>query len=160
MDSIHGIKLFFCLFQRNAFLRQGWDKDGRTFHEYAFNEARLYEEKVSHDLGSRVFATIYPQLADALAAGDPDADVASPVYLQELRDATLILLYRLLFILYAEDRSLLPVNDERYDDYSLRKIRKDIANAVIRTTPSVPAPAATGNTSVIYFALFPRATHP
>lgn len=127
LDQSHGIKLFFCLFQREAFLRQAWDKEARTFHEYAFNEARLYEEKVSQDLGARVFATIFPQFADALAAGDPDADINSPAYLAELREATLILLYRLLFILYAEDRNLLPVRDGRYDDYSLRKIRVDIA---------------------------------
>lgn len=127
MDAQHGIKLFFCLFQRDAFLRQTWDKQDRTFHEYAFNEARLYEEKVSHDLGARVFATVFPQLADALAAGDPDADISSTAYLAELREATLILLYRLLFILYAEDRNLLPVRDDRYDEYALRKIRTDIA---------------------------------
>lgn len=127
LEQSHGIKLFFCLFQRDAFLRQAWDKENRTFHEYAFNEARLYEEKVSQDLGARVFATIFPQFADALAAGDPDADISSPAYLAELREATLILLYRLLFILYAEDRNLLPVRDGRYDDYSLRKIRVDIA---------------------------------
>ena len=127
VDTRHGIKLFFCLFHRGAFLRQTWDKEERTFHEYAFNEARLYEEKVSQDLGARVFATIFPQLADALAAGDPDAKLESPAYLAELREATLILLYRLLFILYAEDRNLLPARDERYDDYSLRKIRVDIA---------------------------------
>jgi len=127
IEQQHGIKLFFCLFQREAFLRQNWDKEGRTFHEFAFNEARLYEEKVSQDLGARVFATIFPQFADALAAGDPDADIRSPAYLVELREATLILLYRLLFILYAEDRNLLPVRDGRYDDYSLRKIRVGIA---------------------------------
>jgi len=126
-DARHGIKLFFCLFHLGAFLRQAWDKEQRTFHEYAFNEARLYEEKVSQDLGARVFASIFPQLADALAAGDEKADLASPAYLAELREATLILLYRLLFILYAEDRNLLPVRDERYDDYALRKIREDIA---------------------------------
>jgi len=127
-DSRHGIKLFFCLFHHGAFMPQtAWDKEGRTFHEYAFNEARLYEEKVSQDLGKRVFDTIFPQLADALAAGDPDAKLDSPAYLAELREATLILLYRLLFILYAEDRNLLPVRDERYDDYALRKIREDIA---------------------------------
>ncbi|MDO8597113.1 MAG: hypothetical protein Q7R45_10870, partial [Sulfuricaulis sp.] len=127
MDAQHGIKLFFCLFHRAAFLRQTWDSENRTFHEYAFNEARLYEEKVSQDLGARVFATIFPQLAAALAAGDEEADLASPAYLAELREATLILLYRLLFILYAEDRNLLPVRDARYDDYALRKIREDIA---------------------------------
>ncbi len=127
VESRHGIKLFFCLFHLGAFLRQTWDKEQRTFHEYAFNEARLYEEKVSQDLGARVFASIFPQLADALAAGDPQAKTDSTAYLDELREATLILLYRLLFILYAEDRNLLPVRDTRYDDYALRKIREDIA---------------------------------
>ena len=44
-----------------------------------------------------------------------------------MREAALILLYRLLFILYAEDRDLLPVRDARYDDYALReKVRDDI----------------------------------
>ena len=44
-----------------------------------------------------------------------------------MRDAALVLLYRLLFILYAEDRNLLPVRDKRYDDYALRdKVREDI----------------------------------
>lgn len=126
-DVQHGIKLFYSLFQRNAFLPQPWDNGQRTFHEYAFNEARLYEEKVSQDLGARVFASIFPQLADALAKGDEKANLNSPDYLAELREATLILLYRLLFLFYAEDRNLLPVRDTRYDDYALRKIREDIA---------------------------------
>ncbi|MFX9054126.1 hypothetical protein ABTN50_19475, partial [Acinetobacter baumannii] len=42
------------------------------------------------------------------------------------RQATLILLYRLLFILYAEDRGLLPVRDTRFDDYALRVARLDV----------------------------------
>ena len=41
---------------------------------------------------------------------DADAAAAAPTApLQEVREAALILLYRLLFILYAEDRDLLPV---------------------------------------------------
>ena len=39
----------------------------------------------------------------------------------------MVLLYRLLFVFYAEDRHLLPVKDKRYDDYALRTIREDIA---------------------------------
>ena len=40
----------------------------------------------------------------------------------------MIFLYRLLFVLYAEDRGLLPVNDPRYDDYGLRRrVRDDVA---------------------------------
>ena len=45
-----------------------------------------------------------------------------------MRHAALIFLYRLLFILYAEDRGLLPVNDRRYEAYGLRKrVRDDVA---------------------------------
>ena len=48
--------------------------------------------------------------------------------LSDCRDAALVFLYRLLFVLYAEDRGLLPVSDSRYDDYGLRKrVREDIA---------------------------------
>ena len=55
-------------------------------------------------------------------AGNSDAG------LTQVRQAALIFLYRLLFVLYAEDRGLLPVNDTRYDDYGLRKrVRDDVA---------------------------------
>ncbi len=135
-DTAHGLKLFFCFFHRAAFLPQSWDEQGRSFHEIALTEALLYEEKVSQDLGQRVFATVFPDLANALAAHDPAAKRPyTRGYLNEVREAALILLYRLLFVLYAEDRLLLPVRDKRYFDYSLRRLREEIrdkrdANAV------------------------------
>ena len=126
-DARHSLKLFFCLFRREAFLTQPWDSEGRTFHQYALAEARRYEERVSQDLGQRVFDTVFPDLANALASGDPKAVLPlTREYLNEVRDAALILLYRLLFVLYAEDRGLLPVRDPRYFNYSLRRIREDI----------------------------------
>ena len=74
MAPEHALKLFFLLFHREAFLPQtGWDSGNRTFHAFALNEARLYEEKVSQDLGARVFTEIFPQLAQALADGDLQA---------------------------------------------------------------------------------------
>ena len=61
---------------------------------------------------------------DWLAPSPPPAPKA---LLPDVREAALILLYRLLFILYAEDRDLLPVRDTRYDDYGLRSnVRDDI----------------------------------
>ncbi len=126
-DVRHGLNVFFCLFHHGAFLAQSWDTERRSFHEFALREARLYEEKVSQDLGERVFATVFPDLANALAAGDPSAPrPVTRAYLDEVRNAALILLYRLLFVLYAEDRHLLPVRDERYYEYSLRRLREDI----------------------------------
>ena len=67
------------------------------------------------NLSDIVFGQVFPDLARAISDASPDAP------LDEVRDAALILLYRLLFILYAEDRDLLPVRDSRYDDYGLRE---------------------------------------
>ena len=129
----HGLKLFYLLFGRAAFLPQPWDAEFRTFHAIALSEARRYEEAVSQSLGQRVFDEVFPELANALAASDLQAlktprGLHTRAYLEEVREATLVLLYRMLFVLYAEDRALLPIHDPRYRDYSLRVIRDDIAD--------------------------------
>ena len=142
LEPADALKLFYLFFQRNAFLSQEWDSADRTFHAYALNEARLYEEKVSQDLGARVFDDIFPQLADALARGDLHAKTHevgygqfkrsqyTAEYLDEVREAALVLLYRLLFLFYAEDRNLLPVRDARYAAYSVRRIREEVRDKV------------------------------
>ena len=113
------LRLFYLLFRRDSFTPQ----QGATtsFLEAALAEGRRYEEKVAQDLSSVVFDRVFPKLVEALAD-------ASGRELPEVRHGALIFLYRLLFVLYAEDRGLLPVNDARYEDYGLRKpVREDIA---------------------------------
>ena len=118
------LRLFLLLFNRRAFTLQGGATS--TFIEDTLEEGRRYEERVAQDLSKVVFDDVFPKLAGALAQGT-DASLA------EVRDATLIFLYRLLFVLYAEDRGLLPVNDSRYDDYGLRKrVRDDVAERMER----------------------------
>ena len=142
-EPVHALTLFFLLFNREAFLLQtGWDSGNRSFHAFALNEARLYEEKVSQDLGARVFTEIFPRLAQALADGDLQAQKQkvgygqftrsqyTREYLEEVREAALIFLYRLLFLFYAEDRHLLPVRDPRYRDYSVRALRERVRDEV------------------------------
>ena len=114
-----GFRVFHLLFRRDSFTRQ--EGAQTTFLEAALEEGRRYEERVAQDLSGVVFERIFPRLVQAIA----DATGKS---LAKIREAALIFLYRLLFVLYAEDRGLLPVNDERYDDYGLRKrVRDDIA---------------------------------
>ena len=118
-SSGDGLRTFFLLFQRRSFvLRPGATA---TFLETALAEGRRYEQQVAQDLSGVVFERAFPNLIAALL----EAGGAS---LADARQAALVLLYRLLFVLYAEDRGLLPVNDSRYDDYGLRKrVRDDIA---------------------------------
>jgi hypothetical protein len=134
-DAEHTVKLFFVLFGRSAFLPQAWDTGNRTLHAIALGEARGYEEKVSAKLGERVFKEVFPQLANALALSDLEKKKDKQgnytrAYLDEVREAALVLLYRLLFVLYAEDRRLLPAHDPRYKPYSLTDLRDEIADAI------------------------------
>ena len=115
----HWLKVFVLVFRRDAFV--AGTTDPRTFHQRAIEEGRFYEERVAGNLSALVFGQVFPELARAIADAAPEAT------LQEVREAALILLYRLLFILYAEDRDLLPVHNTRYDDYALReKVRGDV----------------------------------
>ena len=114
------LRSFLLLFGRNAFVRRAGAR--ANFVDLAIAEGKRYEESAAEDLSQVVFGDVFPRLLNALAAEAPEAD------LQEIRNAGLIFLYRLLFVLYAEDRGLLPVNDSRYDDYGLRlRVRDDIA---------------------------------
>ena len=131
-DDASVLKTFFLLFRRAAFLQIGGETT--TFLEQAREEGRRYEERVAKDLSGVVFDDIYPNLTEALAFASgalqlPEDDRNE--LLVECGNAALIFLYRVLFILYAEDRGLLPINEPRYDDYGLRKrVRDDIANRI------------------------------
>ena len=112
------LRVFYLLFRRDSFILR--DGAVATFLDAALAEGRRYEEQVAQDLSSVVFEKVFPKLVGALAD-------ASGESLPDVRHAALIFLYRLFFVLYAEDRGLLPVNDSRYDDYGLRKrVRDDI----------------------------------
>ena len=114
-----GLRAFRLLFGRAAFSPQQGAQT--SLLEDALAEGRRNEEQVAQDLSGVVFERVYPALIRALAG-------KSGAELEDVRQAALIFLYRLLFLLYAEDRDLLPVNDSRYDDYGLRKsVRDDIA---------------------------------
>lgn len=115
----HWLRVFFLVFRRESFLATSTET--QTFHQRAADMSRLYEERVAANLSDVVFKGVFPWIAQAISAQEPAAQ------LSDVREASLIFLYRLLFIFYAEDRGLLPVNNERYDDYALRdRVRNDI----------------------------------
>jgi hypothetical protein len=121
------LKCFLVFFRPEAF-RPDAAFDGHSFLEFARRETRLWEERVAKDLSQVVFREVFPLVALGFLANDPQRPQAlDDLYLDEIRNAALVLLYRLLFVLHAEDRDLLPVRDARYDGYSLRRLRQEIS---------------------------------
>ena len=136
-DHEDELRTFFLLFRRRAFTRD--EGATTTFVETALAEGRRYEERVAQDLSGVVFNEIYPTLVTALAE-------KSDAPLSEVRDAALIFLYRVLFVLYAEDRGLLPVNNKRYAFYSMRRrVRDEVAEGM-----NAHGGAFSGRVSIFY----------
>ena len=117
---------FLLFFHRDAF-RVG--DDGYCFLDRALAEAENYVQSVVDNLYHAVFSEVYPQLIEAFYRAEPDA---AP---DEIQQAALTLLYRLLFLMYAEDRRLLPVGDANYDRVSLRSLRRAVLEELATNQP-------------------------
>jgi hypothetical protein len=127
-------RLFPLFFSKNAFVRS---VDGRCLLDELREAARAHAIHVGDSLESAIYgpdgayATLARGLHRAAAqAGAVDTDESPFKDLGALETYTLALLYRLLFLLYAEDRDLLPMGRADYYKVSLKKIRTEIAGAV------------------------------
>jgi hypothetical protein len=125
IDADHALRLFLLLFGRDAFIAS---EAGTTFHARALNAGKQWEARVARDLSDVVFDKVFPLLVTALPRHDPERPVEiDAAYVEAVRASALMLLYRLLFILYAEDRNLLPDERGPYAEYALTRLRNDIA---------------------------------
>jgi len=116
---------FYAFFRRPAF------DDGPVSISAILRESTDYARKVGDSLKEQVYDALRHIAQGFLDYGpnqlEPDQETLNTIY-----DSSLILLYRLIFILYAEARELLPVreNAQYRDDYSLHAVKRDTARAL------------------------------
>ncbi len=105
LQEIDSFKYFLSLFGRNAFIR---GDDGLCRLDHLRRESLARQEKLETDIRKRIFT-----LVEYLARGfvSTQSNNITDQDLPKVYDACLILLYRLLFILYAEGKGLLPVRE-------------------------------------------------
>ena len=123
---------FILLFRRDSFIS---GPDGRSFFQTALDQALAWREQVTADLAGAVFDEVFPALVETLSAADPDPRPTDADWPNTIRDAALILLYRLLFLLYAEDRDLLPVTHDGYRPVAITTMRHQVADAIAHDRP-------------------------
>jgi len=110
------------------------------FHRTAFDDHPLsvaailkesldYAQGISDSLKKQVYEALRYVAQGFLDHPTNKLTVDNPASLKALYDNSLILLYRLLFILYAEARNLLPLNesDVYAENYSLRAMARAVA---------------------------------
>ena len=138
LDSFYGVDLatllsedqdldvfhyFYCLFRRDAFLPDG---SGTSFLDLVLGESQQYTVAVSDDLKNRVYDALRLLIGGFLDFPRNRFNKANPP-LDEIHGNCLILLYRILFTLYAESRGLLPVENPDYAaHYSLAALAEAI----------------------------------
>ena len=99
--------------------------EGGTFEE-VLHESGLYATSVGERLRDRVYVDVVPSLAQAIA--DRFKGTPSEQELADLYEQTLVILFRLLFVAYAEDKGLLPLSTAAYEPHSLKHLSRELAD--------------------------------
>ena len=134
-DPGEAFRYLWLLFRRKAFERHPAQREGKTQKLSLLDRLLLESEDYARELGSRlkdkVFEEVFPHLAHGFVEHVREQSSTKAVPQEELDtiyQGTLTLLYRLLFLLYAEARDLLPVREVRgFWEASLARMKKEIA---------------------------------
>jgi len=111
--DLEQLRYFIAFFSAESFRTD--ETGGNSFLEQAFAESEANAKQIGESLRDQMFNAV-PRIAEGLLGEDERNE-------QNLRDAfenSLVILYRLLFCLYAESRNLLPVDNPGYREYGLK----------------------------------------
>jgi hypothetical protein len=141
-DALKALRYFWLFFRAAAFYprpRPDYETPPYIcFLDYIMRESERYARALGDSLKERIFDDIFPYFAGGFVnyaqhIGHLPKDLRQRTseerasLLQPFFEGTLAFLYRLLFLLYAESRDLLPVHDLRYHAKSLTKMKEEIA---------------------------------
>ena len=121
-DKLEQFKYFWLFFCSDSFIE---NPQGRNFLERVRDGSNTYATQVGKELKALVFEQIFPSIAGGFAANAFRLNYQ--VTSEEIYEATLSFLYKLLFLLYAEARNLLPINNSEYREISVIQTSQEIA---------------------------------
>lgn len=128
--NVEQFKYFYVFFRAAAFRETA----GTTFLDEVWAESETAAQELGEDLQDNVFTALRVLGRGFVETNDLGIDPADEAARGELKEQSLVLLYRLMFILYAESRDLINPDDpdakaEYVENFSLDKIRQEILDA-------------------------------
>jgi len=134
-DPGEAFRYFWLLFRRQAFEKHPAQREGKPVELSLLDRLLLESEDYAKELGSRLKGRVFEQVFPHLGHGFVEyiretagVRAVAQETLDEVFQGTLTLLYRLLFLLYAESRDLLPVREVRgYWEASLKRLKEEVA---------------------------------
>ncbi len=163
-DPNRAFRYFWLVFRLDAFVNREVVRDGQSREMCFLDEVLADSEEYAKRLGERLKERVFERIFSHFAKGFIEhlrgqAGLAAPLqasllpvaqqlslkrepdeeYRRQVFQGTLTLLYRLLFLLYAESRGLLPVREVRgYREESLTKLKEDVAKKAGNIADDVP----------------------
>ena len=153
--EVDAFRRWWLFFRRAAFTP---DSQGRTFVRRIHEGSATYAKRVSDKLKELVFDEVMPEIAGGFVAYRREQigfREESDESLRQIYGAGLSLLYKLLFVLYAEARDLLPMRNPTYREQSLTSLAEWAAERADRGLPLSDATFATPRYEAL-LALFRR----
>jgi type I restriction-modification system DNA methylase subunit len=126
-------RYFYLFFRAEAFTPLAQAPEAGCFLDQLRRGSQEFAKEIGDRLRDRIFAEVFPYLAQGFVDYRKHAFQASTragdSFLSDVYDATLTLLYRLLFLLYAEALDLVPLHEPAYSAISLSRIKQEIKEA-------------------------------
>lgn len=120
---------FYLFFSKNAFILD--PVTGKTWLGDHLKGTEEYAARISTKLKDLIFDKVFEGLAEGFVhyrKNELSIEKETDESKKDIFKGCLTLLYRLLFLLYAESRNLLPVVEDTYKKVSLLKLKQDIYN--------------------------------
>lgn len=126
-DDLESFKYFYFIFRLEALLP---DETGKNFLNKVYEGSLDYAKELGEDLQENVYRAL-KILAEGFLDLKENELKKKPETIKVIHDNSLVFLYRLLFILYAESRGLLDLSNETYNkNFSLNSIKHEIAEKI------------------------------
>lgn len=129
--DLDAFKYFYVFFSPSAFRKSA----DTTFLDEVWSESETAAQELGEDLQDNVFTALRVLGRGFVETNDQGIEPDDVEALDELKEQSLVLLYRLMFVLYAESRGLIhpdnPSAVEEYEEnFSLDELRVEIHDAI------------------------------
>jgi hypothetical protein len=153
--QLNEFRRWWLFFRRDAFIP---DAQGKAFVQRVHEGSATYARRISDKLKELVFEEVMPEIAGGFVAyrrQQLKIQAETEESLRQIYQASLSLLYKLLFLLYAEGRGLLPMANSGYREGSLTAMAGWAADRLDSGLPISSATHAAGKYDAL-LALFSR----
>ncbi len=123
-NDVEKFRYFYYFFRRDAFLPS---QDGEPFLDRVLRGSADYAKAIGDDLKENVYKAMKKVAEGFFNWTQNGLDVQNEEARETVQKSTMLLLYRFLFLLYAEGKGLLDLSNQKYRDfYSFYRLKNEV----------------------------------